>query len=214
MLLREAAAYIKENVPVETVLSLYGYTLSRDGFLRCPFHAGDHTASLKVYGTGRSGRKHGWYCFGCHAGGSVLDFVMMQESCDFTTAVRAVDRALGLNLLTPEPWQEQENYRLLQTCFDKMEALLMEQAETEEKFLRARVDAAYKEWLVYDQIPKRSRTAEDWTRWHNTREGLEYLLDQQNRLEEYIEEVHQWRSSHRVRKPGKTPRHPRNPKSA
>ena len=98
----EAAQHIKESVPVSRVLSLYGYTLSRDGFMRCPFHSGDRTASLKVYD--RRPRR-GWYCFGCHAGGSVIDFVMLHESCNFVTAVKAIDHHLSLGLLTVEPWR-------------------------------------------------------------------------------------------------------------
>ena len=50
----------------------YGYDPGRSGGLRCAFHQGDRTASLRVYpGYG------GWHCFGCGNGGSGIDFVIV-----------------------------------------------------------------------------------------------------------------------------------------
>lgn len=56
---------------MRSVLDHYGYTPNRGGYIPCPFH-GEKTASLKIYKPGK-----GWACFGCHAGGSPIDFVMM-----------------------------------------------------------------------------------------------------------------------------------------
>ena len=87
MNIREAGQVIRDTVRMSDILNLYGYK-TRRGFMVCPFH-GDRDASLKVYeGTG------GWHCFGCGRGGSVIDFVMEHEACDFKMAVRAIDRAL------------------------------------------------------------------------------------------------------------------------
>lgn len=47
----------------------YGYHPNRSGFIPCPFHR-EKTASLKLYDGER-----GFYCYGCHVGGSVIDFV-------------------------------------------------------------------------------------------------------------------------------------------
>ena len=97
---RRAAQTIRDTVTAEQIISLYGYK-TRHGFMVCPFH-GDRDASLKVYqGTG------GWHCFGCGRGGSVIDFVMEHENCDFRTAVVAVDHALHLGLMDPyeDPYQ-------------------------------------------------------------------------------------------------------------
>ena len=91
MTLKGAAQEIRDTVTMDQILGLYGYT-PRHGFIVCPFH-GDKDASLKIYkGTG------GWHCFGCGKGGSVIDFVMEHEGCDFRTAVEAIDHALGLRL--------------------------------------------------------------------------------------------------------------------
>ena len=199
MLVSEAAQYIKDQVPTASVLSLYGYSLSRDGFMRCPFHAGDHTASLKVYDSLPSFHRRGWFCFGCHAGGSVLDFVMLHDSCSFVNAVRAVDQALNLNLLSPVPWQEEESYRLLQSCLDDLESVLLSQLELERRFVLFNLSRDFQSWLAVDQLSPRERSADDWTRWYNLREGLLFLEDRLSRLDAFKEEVLLWRSKHRRR---------------
>jgi len=91
---KSAAQVIRDSVTMEQILSLYGYK-TKHGFMVCPFH-GDKDASLKVYpGAG------GWHCFGCGKGGSVVDFVMEHEGCDFRTAVIAIDKALHMDLADP-----------------------------------------------------------------------------------------------------------------
>ena len=46
--------------------ALCGRTPDRTGKISCPFHP-DDTPSLHVY-------EHDWYCYGCSAGGSIVDF--------------------------------------------------------------------------------------------------------------------------------------------
>ena len=66
------AADIRRILTAQQVAEFYGFQVGRSGFMKCPFHQGDHTASLKLYdGDG------GWHCFGCGAHGSVIDFVML-----------------------------------------------------------------------------------------------------------------------------------------
>ena len=202
MTLIEASHYIRETVPTAKVISLYGYILSREGFMRCPFHSGDHTASLKVYDAApnNASTRRGWYCFGCHAGGSVIDFVMLQESCSFAAAVRAIDHALNLDLLSPEPWQDQEAFQSLQKCLDALQSLLLSQADDRQRFLNARIAAEYASWAAIDRISKKDRTADDWTRWHNLKESLDYLEYRLTTLDDFRKEVHEWRNSHRLRR--------------
>ena len=110
--IKSAAQVIRDNVSTEQIVGMYGYKI-RHGFMVCPFH-GDKDASLKVYpGTG------GWHCFGCGRGGSVIDFVQEHESCDFRTAVMAIDNACRLNLFpkNEDPYGA-ENARQLQKWFD------------------------------------------------------------------------------------------------
>ena len=56
---------VKEAVPVPLAADRYGLRANHAGMARCPFHD-DHTPSLKL-------NEDYFYCFGCGAGGSVVD---------------------------------------------------------------------------------------------------------------------------------------------
>ncbi len=71
---------IKREHPMPEVVRQYGIEINRAGFCRCPFH-NERTASMKIYA-------QSFYCFGCGAGGDVIDFVRLYERCDFKTAFR------------------------------------------------------------------------------------------------------------------------------
>jgi DNA primase len=58
----------------------------------CPFH-GEKTPSFRVSPAWRT-----YHCFGCGAGGSVVDFVMAQERLSFPEAVRALAERFGVPL--------------------------------------------------------------------------------------------------------------------
>ena len=62
---------VKQNNPMPEVVRRYGIEINRAGFCRCPFHA-EKTASMKIYA-------QSFYCFGCGAGGDVIDFVRIYE---------------------------------------------------------------------------------------------------------------------------------------
>lgn len=59
----------------------------------CPFH-GDTNKSLKVY----KDPSRGWACFGCHRGGTVIDFAMLWYGIDFRQAVVRLDADFNLGL--------------------------------------------------------------------------------------------------------------------
>lgn len=71
---------VKLNNPMPEVVRRYGIEINRAGFCRCPFH-NEKTASMKIYPTS-------FFCYGCGAGGDVIDFVRLYERCDFKTAFR------------------------------------------------------------------------------------------------------------------------------
>lgn len=75
----------------------YGFTPNRAGFIPCPFHH-EKTASLKLY----PGTK-GFYCFGCHMGGSVVDFVAQLFDLDALGAVRRLNEDFRLALPLDRP---------------------------------------------------------------------------------------------------------------
>ncbi len=101
-------AFIDELVtrnPIEDVVGQY-VSLKRSGsnlFGLCPFH-GEKTASFSV-----SPDKGIYYCFGCHKGGGVVNFIMEIESLSYPDAVRALAKRAGLDV--PEDEQYQSRYR-------------------------------------------------------------------------------------------------------
>ena len=91
--------------PIEDVVGQY-VNLKRSGanmFGLCPFH-GEKTASFSV-----SPDKGIYYCFGCHKGGSAINFMMEIEGLSYPDAVRALAKRAGMEV--PEDEQYQSRYR-------------------------------------------------------------------------------------------------------
>ncbi len=101
-------AFIDELVaanPIEDVVGQY-VSLKRSGsnmFGLCPFH-GEKTASFSV-----APDKGIYYCFGCHKGGGVVNFMMELEGLSYPDAVRALAKRAGMEV--PEDEQYQSRYR-------------------------------------------------------------------------------------------------------
>lgn len=94
----DMAAEIKRLLPARQVAEFYGFQPDRSSFIKCPFHTGDHTASLKLYdGEG------GFHCFGCGAHGSVIDFVMRLFGLNFRQAVLRINSDFRLGLTSSRP---------------------------------------------------------------------------------------------------------------
>lgn len=70
---------IKSTYSMREIVEKYGLHPNRAGFVRCPFHKGDHDASMKIY-------KDSYYCFGCGANGDIFTFIQRMDNCDFKTA--------------------------------------------------------------------------------------------------------------------------------
>ena len=91
--------------PIEDVVG-QRVNLRRSGsnlFGLCPFH-GEKTASFSV-----APDKGIYYCFGCHKGGGVINFVMELESLSYPDAVRNLAERCGMEV--PEDEQYQSRYR-------------------------------------------------------------------------------------------------------
>lgn len=90
----DVAGQIKERLTAREVVEFYGFHIDRAGYIQCPFHTGDDHGSLKVYENGKTG----WHCFGCGAGGSVIDFVMRLFDINFRQAVLRLNTDFNLGL--------------------------------------------------------------------------------------------------------------------
>lgn len=126
--MRQYAEAIRQLVPMSEAVKRYGFQPNRAGFISCPFHP-EKTASLKVFPDSR-----GWYCFGCHAGGSVIDFVERLFGVGFQDAIRMIDRDFGLGLTVGKSYRDQERIRRKVrelTELQKAERLTREQEQAE-----------------------------------------------------------------------------------
>jgi DNA primase len=68
-----------------------------DMWAPCPFHQ-EKTASFHA-----DDRKGFYYCFGCHAKGDALKFVMETENMSFMEAVETLAREAGMTMPAPDP---------------------------------------------------------------------------------------------------------------
>ena len=190
--LRHAAQYIRDSVSMNTIIRLYGYE-ARHGNMVCPFHS-EKTASLKVYPGNR-----GWHCFGCGRGGSVIDFVMEHDGCDFRTAVKAIDEALGLHLIGHDDPFTESRRRDLDAILDEMAELLVKAIDDKEKQIEITLRIGTRKSMEIECKRNRERTAEEITELDNLYEGMRYDEYRKEQLDGLREEVRTWRREKRRR---------------
>lgn len=165
----DMALAIRQRLTAIEVAEHYGFRVGRAGFIPCPFHHGDNTASLKLY-DGESG----WHCFGCNKGGSVIDFVMQLYGLNFKQAVMRINADFRLGLAAEKPsrneyskvLEERRRERELQEkseeMFRKIAQELHYQKEIVETFQPQRIgDDAYYHPFYIEAI-KRIPTLEHW----------------------------------------------------
>ena len=83
---------IKDANDISSVVSAYVSTkrAGHDSVCLCPFHS-EKTPSCHIYSDTQS-----FYCFGCGAGGSVIQFIMLMEHLDFQESVRFLAQRAGI----------------------------------------------------------------------------------------------------------------------
>lgn len=79
---------IKQQYSMHDVVERYGLHPNRAGFISCPFHKGDNTASMKIY-------KDSFNCFACGANGDIFSFIQKMDNCDFKTAFYSLGGSYG-----------------------------------------------------------------------------------------------------------------------
>lgn len=72
---------IKALYSMTDILDMYGIKKSRAGFIHCPFHQGDRTASCKIY-------PKDFHCHACGANGDIFTFVQKMDNCSFKDAFK------------------------------------------------------------------------------------------------------------------------------
>ena len=85
---------LRERADIVQVVSRYVQLTPKGGryWGLCPFH-GEKTASFSV-----NPQRQMYYCFGCHAGGSAINFVMEMEHAEFKDAVKLLAEQVHMEL--------------------------------------------------------------------------------------------------------------------
>jgi hypothetical protein len=133
---------IKSRVSSKEAFLFYGIELDRSGFCKC-FLTGERTASLKVYDGNR-----GWHCFGCHAHGSVIDFVMQYFGLAFTDAISKINTDFSLGLPIGERIPLRQRREMERRQRERQEERNREQRERER--LEGEYWVAFDVWRKYD----------------------------------------------------------------
>lgn len=139
------AEIIKERVTTLDMMERAGIQADRRGMAVCPFH-GDRDASLKVY---RDPRR-GWHCYGCHAGGDVIDFAMRLYGVGFREAVSRINEEFALGLPLGEPMtgaQRRAMREEIERAKQARQALQRREHEAENAYW-----AAYDAWLSNERV--------------------------------------------------------------
>ena len=190
MNVKMAAQEIRERVTMEQIISLYGYK-AKHNFMCCPFH-GEKEPSLKIYP-----KTGGWHCYGCGRGGSVIDFVMEHEGCDFRTAVYAIDNVMHLGLMDPrEDPEEARKQQQIQNALDHFVLEANRYCDVKIKLIEWSRDLMLRR--VKDIEAKRDKdvqsvTADEWTfllAYQSEDEYRQYMVDKIKELKEVVAE---WR---------------------
>ena len=175
---------------MDQILQIYGYR-TKKGFMCCPFH-GEKEPSLKVYkATG------GWHCFGCERGGSVIDFVMEHENCNFNIAVRAIDKALHLGLMDPFEDPEDARQRMrVQKSLDNFCEAIYAYCDALIKVAEMCQERDYKKMKQLEELQyghAEQLTADDYTFLLTWKEESQFVDYQIEKVNEFKEEVAAWR---------------------
>ncbi len=93
---------VRSRVTAKEAAQRYGLEVRRDKAL-CPFHS-ERSASLHFF----DGR---FYCFGCHASGSSIDFVARLQGVEPLEACKILNRDFGLGLQFDRPPDPRETRR-------------------------------------------------------------------------------------------------------
>ena len=93
--MRYNAEQLEELAQKVDIVDLIGQTeeLHKKGknyFTNCPFHSGDDTPSLCI-----NPITNKWHCFGCKAGSSVYDWIMLRDNKTFSEALETVCEMAG-----------------------------------------------------------------------------------------------------------------------
>ena len=87
---------IRLKIDIVELIGSLGVSLRKTGRSYvgfCPFHPNSRTPAFTVYPDTQS-----FYCFGCHASGTIFDFLMRKQGVDFRSALEQMAARAGVRL--------------------------------------------------------------------------------------------------------------------
>jgi len=139
---------LSDRFSIETLVIEHGVDLEPSGqdyIALCPFHDDFKTKSLRVYPASNS-----FYCYGCHVGGSVFDFVMHAENVSFAEAVELLAQRAGLATsfqLETVNLQTTETFRKFRELREAAEIHLTD--ELKKVYFNVKKGLAFKNYALY-----------------------------------------------------------------
>lgn len=168
---------VKDQVNMPELVRYYGFEISRNGYICCPFHH-EKTASMKVY-------SDHYKCFGCGAHGDVISFVQHYLHTDFPGAMEAINRDFGLNL----PFERQMTLREIRAA--RLARNRIKAARNKQERIREQQNALTCLWAEYDRmildhpVPDTKKIAEAYS----ARDYISFLIDNFNTEEGYPDDI-------------------------
>ena len=136
------ASEIKSMVSMPEMMEQYGFRLEKSGVCKCPFHS-EQSASIQAYP-----EPQGYYCFGCGAHGSVIDFVMLYFGLSFKDALAKINEDFSIGLPIGERISLRQRREMEHRQRERQEERNREQNELER--LEGEYWSAFDVWKKYD----------------------------------------------------------------
>lgn len=182
---RRLAEQLKERIPVEEAIRFYSGQFQfgpvKNRRMVCPFHS-EKTASLLIHRNGRS-----WKCYGCGAGGTVIDFVMELFHITFGQACVRLnsDFSLGLTDRRPSPGEERKR---------RAESFRRRQEEKKKRMALNALCEEYR-WLLFVKNNTVWRNADDPAlEWYYRQMMRMYQVEELFQIYDFEGEDEWWKS--------------------
>lgn len=123
-------------------MTLYGVTVNKAGFARCPFHA-EKTGSFKA-------NKHHGHCFGCGWHGDVLDFTGKLFNLSFMDTLKKLNDDFRLGLPIGEELSEEARKEANRAAYQRRKE--QERKKQRHDELLQSYHSALDEWIRLDTV--------------------------------------------------------------
>lgn len=168
---------IKETIlnilTMRDVINKYRIPIKKD-MCNCPFHK-DKTASMKIY-------DKTFYCFSCHRGGDLIQFVEFLFNLNFQEAMEKINYDFGLNLKT-RGFFKKEDILKIQKKYEEQKQKEMKIKEKNNLLL----NQACLRYRIYNNILKKIKKQTNRENWEENVEIISYLQEKLEILDLYIE---------------------------